>query len=326
MPAGAIPSPEIWPGRAGRRRPWLWRLAAAGFLMLLAGSGAAPAQAAEDLPGARDPEGIPRFPRAWVVAFDEQSVFAPREFVVSAVEKIRRELRVERKLRIEAKALGVTYQIPSGTPRAEVVDHYRRLLGSDVLFSCEQRDCGRSNGWANNVFGEALLYGPDGNQFYIAADLGGRLAAAYVIERGNRRIYAHVQVLRPRAEVDAALNFKLTEALAGDGFAIIGGLRPRRDGALPPEGLQILRELAPRLRIFQRQTLYIVCHLYGPEEPEWLIERSERCAAAASEQLRQGLADGVGPKLAPFGAGPLLPRTASAPRVELVLPHRQQRD
>ena len=302
-----------------------WRRFGAGVLLLpacLSGM----AMAAEDLPGARDPEGIPRFPRAWVVAFSEQSGFAPQEFVISAVEKIRRELRIEQKLRIEAKALGVTYRIPSGTPRAEVIEHYRRLLGPDALFSCEERDCGRSNGWANNVFGEALLYGPDGNQFYIAAELDGRLAAIYVIERGNRRIYAHVQVLRPRSEVHGKLNLKLTEALAGDGFAVIGGLRPRRDGTLPGEGLQILRELAPRLRIFQRQTLYVVCHLYGPEQPEWLIDRAERCAAAVSEELQAGLNGGEGPKLAPFGAGPLLPRTASAPRVELVLPHRQQRD
>ena len=161
-----------------------WRRFGAGLLLLpacLSGM----AMAAEDLPGARDPEGIPRFPRAWVVAFSEQSGFAPQEFVISAVEKIRRELRIEQKLRIEAKALGVTYRIPSGTPRAEVIEHYRRLLGPDALFSCEERDCGRSNGWANNVFGEALLYGPDGNQFYNRRRIG-RAAGRHLCHRAGQ--------------------------------------------------------------------------------------------------------------------------------------------
>ena len=60
------------------------------------------AGAAADLSGAADLDGLPRFPRAWIVAYEREDDFAPREFVVSAVEKIRRELRIERKLRLEA--------------------------------------------------------------------------------------------------------------------------------------------------------------------------------------------------------------------------------
>ncbi len=288
---------------------------------------AAPSHGMEDLPGARDPEGIPRFPRAWVVFFEEEGDFQPREFVVSAVEKIRRELRIDQKLRVEATALRVTYRVPAGTPRADVVGYYRRLLGADSLFSCEGRDCGRSNGWANLVFRQAVLYGPDGNQFYIAADRDGQLVSVYVIERGNRRIYAHVEVLDPKGTVSASVNAKLTERLAGDGFSVIGGVRPRRDGTIPAEGVQMLRDIAPQLRIFERQSLYVVCHLYGPEAGGVLLERAGACARAAAEELERGVAAAGGPELIPFGAGPLLPRTdGAASRIELVLPHRQQRD
>ena len=288
---------------------------------------AMPLHAVEDLPGARDPEGIPRFPRAWVVFFEEDRNFAPREFVVSAVEKIRRELRIDRKLRTEATALRVTYQVPAGTPREEVVDYYRRALGQDPLFSCEGRDCGRSNGWANLVFQQAVLYGPDGNQFYIATDRGGQLVSAYVIERGNRRIYAHVEVLQPAEAVSAAVNAKLTEHLAGDGFSVVAGVRPRRDGTLPVEGMQMLQNIAPQLRIFERQTLYVVCHLYGPEAGGVLLEHAGACARAAAQELERGVTADGGPQFIPFGAGPLLPRTGgAASRIELILPHRQQRD
>ena len=299
---------------------WHWVLAG---LVVLSGV----AQAQTDLPDARDPDDVPRFPRSWIVLFEEEDSLAPREFIVSAVEKIRRELRIDEKLRIDATALRVTYQVPAGTPRDEVIGHYRRILGADTLFSCDGFDCGRSNAWASQVYGQAVLYGPDRNQSYIAADLGGQLVSAYVIERGNRRIYAHVEVLQPEEAVSASANAKLTERLAGDGFSVIGGVRPRRDGTIPAEGVDALRDIAPQLRIFERQTLYVVCHLYGPESGAALLERAGDCADAAVAELGAGIASDGGPELIPFAAGPLLPRPGgAASRIELVLPHRQQRD
>ncbi len=304
---------------------WVCRV---GWLCSLALLAAMPTatRAQTDVPGASDPDGIPRFPRSWVVFHETDDNLAPREFIVSAVEKIRRELRIEQKLRVDATTLRVTYQVPAGTPRAEVIDHYRRQLGADALFACEGFDCGRSNAWASQVYDQAVLFGPDRNQFYIAADRDGQLVSAYVIERGNRRIYAHIEVLEPQVAVSPAGNAKLTEQLAGDGFSVIDGVRPRRDGTIPAEGVEILRSIAPELRIFERQTLYVVCHLYGPEAGDVLLERAGECANAAALELEPAIASD-GPALVPYAAGPLLPRPGGATsRIELVLPHRQQRD
>lgn len=285
------------------------------------------AAAASDVPGAADPPGLDRFPRAWIIAYEQQDEYAPREFIVSAVEKIRRELHIERKLRMDATAVRITYRIPGGVPLSEVIAHYEGTLGSNALFSCRGRDCGRSNGWANQVFGQAILFGPEANQFYIAADVGGELVSAYVIERGNRRIYAHVEVLQPREAVEAVTNAELTEELAGNGFVAIAGVRPRRDGSIPDDGLAKLRSLSARLRIFERLTVYVVCHLYGPEGAALMLERSTACAQAARDALGEGIDASAGLNLIPFGAGPLLPRAGGAvARIELVLPHRQQRD
>ena len=285
------------------------------------------AGAAEDLHGAADLDGLARFPRAWIVAYEREDDFAPREFVVSAVEKIRRELRIERKLRLEATVLRVTYQVPAGTPLEEVVAHYQEALGADALFTCRGRDCGRSNGWANQVFRQAILYGPEANQFYIAADRDGELVSAYVIERGNRRIYAHVEALHPRELVEVVANATLVEDLAGKGFVALEQVRPRRDGSIPAAGLAALDAVAPRLRTFERLTLYVVCHLHGPEDAAALLASSAICARTAQERLQAGLAGAAAPELVPFGAGPLLPRPAgAAARIELVLPHRQHRN
>ncbi len=281
---------------------------------------------AEDLPGAVEPDGLDRFPRAWIIAFDWERELAPREFVVSSVEKIRRELLIERKLRLEATALRVTYQVPEGTPRQEVVAHYQQALGPQALFTCHGRDCGRSNDWANQVFGQAILYGPDADQFYIAADRGGELISVYVIERGNQRVYVHVEALQPLTAVESIINPTLVEDLAGNGFAVVEGVRPRRDGSIPDPGLGTLAALAPRLGSFERLTLYVVCHLYGPEAAALLLERSGTCAEAARDELKRRLLGDVAPVLVAFGAGPLLPRASGAvARIELVLPHRQQR-
>ncbi len=310
----------VAPTRLAGRFAWLCALALLAALPLAS-------RAQTDVSGARDPDGIPRFPRSWVVSFEAQEHLAPREFIVSAVEKIRRELRIDEKLRVDATALRVTYQVPAGTPRDDVVGHYRRALGTDALFSCEGFDCGRSNAWASQVYGQAILYGPDRNQFYIAADRDGQLVSAYVIERGNRRIYAHIEVLQPEHAVSATGNAKLTERLAGDGFAEVVGVRPRRDGTIPAEGVDVLRNVAPQLRIFERQTLYVVCHLYGPEAGAHLLERAGNCARVAADELGEALAADDAPVLIPFAAGPLLPRAGgAASRIELVLPHRQQRD
>ncbi len=295
--------------------------------MLLLFAACGPTHAAEDVPGSADPQDVARFPRAWIVNYEQDGNASPREFIVSAVEKIRRELRIDQKLRIAATEERVTYQIPSGTPLGEVIEHYQRALGPTALFECRGRDCGRSNGWANQVFGLAVLFGPDRNQFYIAAELGGRLISAYVIERGNRRVYAHVEVLHPIEAIEAMTNAQLTEDLAGDGFAVIDGVRPRRDGSLPDASVEVLEGLAPRLRIFERQTVFVVCHLYGPEETTALVDRSDQCGRSVIEVLANAIGPGAGPELVAFGAGPLFPRVGNnVSRVEFVLPHRRQRD
>ncbi len=116
-----------------------------------------------------------------------------------------------------------------------------------------------------------------------------------------------------------AVNQVLTERLAGNGHVVVEGATPLANGTLPQSARDVLSGLAPELGIFAGQRVYVVCHLYGSQPTEQLIEASRACAAAAAELLaRPG-----GPALVGFGAGPMLPRgSTSIRRVELVLPHR----
>ncbi|MDH3644876.1 MAG: DUF4892 domain-containing protein, partial [Gammaproteobacteria bacterium] len=220
------------------------------LLLISAGAAAAP-----DAPGARDPLQLERFPHGWIVDYQRDDELLPREFVVSRVDKTRRDVRAERKVRTDARLESATYRIPDGTPRKEVVQHYLSLLGSESLFSCDGRDCGRSNHWANYIFKQAILFGPDKNQFYIAVDHGGHLVSVYIVERGNKRVYAHVTVLEPAAPVAVTHNQIFTEQLAGHGYAVIDGVTPSLDGELPDRARRALGELAGQLGIFSGQRI-----------------------------------------------------------------------
>lgn len=271
----------------------------------------------------RDPLDLERFPHSTIVKYDLDEALLPREFAIGRVDKSRRDVRAEREVRPEATRETATYEMPPATKPEDVVNHYRGLLGSGTIFTCKGRDCGRSNDWANYIFGEAILYGPDIGQFYLAAELGEHLVSVYVIERGNKRVYAHLEVLRPQTPMVLRGNAEVVQRLAGDGITLISGVKPDRNGVLSDGALTLLGTLGDDLTVFNGQTLYVVCHLYGPVDAERLIERSTECAGQAA----RALATDNGPEFRAFGAGPLLPRTSgAASRLELVLPHRLNRD
>jgi hypothetical protein len=205
-----------------------------------------------------------------------------------------------------------------------VISHYREVLGGDVLFQCGGRDCGRSNDWANQVFEQAILYGPDSNQYYAAFERQDLLVALYGIERGNKRVYAHLRFLEPRGEVGLEPNALLARRLAERGWAIIEGVQPAGDGSFAPSATAVLAGLGNRLTGFAGEPLYLVCHLYGAAATGALLPASQRCAEAGARIIAEGAEGGDAgevPGLEPFGAGPLLPRTAPpASRLELVRP------
>ena len=294
-----------------------WRRLLPAFLLTLLSALAVPVWSA-DVPGSADPLGLTRMPHSWIVAYDKDDALLPREYALGRVDKTRRKVRVEHEVRAAAGREWATYEMPSGTQPDDVIEHYLTVLDTEPLFSCRGRDCGRSNLWANEIFKRAILYGPDANQFYFAGEKDEALVALYVIERGNKRVYAHLEVLRPERQVAVERNAEALDRLAGEGMSLIEGVIPDRLGNLDEAEVAILESLASGMDVFAGQTVYVVCHLYGPESGASLIERSQLCAAAAADVLG---GDGES-ELVPFGAGPLLPRVGLGARIELVLPHR----
>jgi hypothetical protein len=297
--------------------------AALGWLVLVAVAGPAVA-ASPDVPGSRDPFGVDRVPRSWIVDYQRDNEVRARDVVLGKVDSIRRDVRIEDQITVQSAIESVTYQMPDGVPVDAVVEHYARELGSDVLYQCTGRACGRSTDWANQVFGQAVLYGPDRNQRYVAREWQGRLVALYVIERGNQRVYAHLRFYEAEGSFAIQPNVLLARRLAERGWATVEAVSPDADGSFGDGASQVLGALAAVLADFGGQEMYLVCHLYSDETVETLLAASLRCAENGVALIAAGADASAGSepaRLTPFGAGPLLPRTsADTSRLELVLP------
>ena len=280
---------------------------------------------AQDIPGARDADGIERYPRSWIVEYEEVAEPLPYRFVTAPVDRIRQDLRIEG-VRVSGPVQRVTYRIPDGEQLDDIAAHYREILdagGSGIVFSCEGPDCGRSTIWAHDVFGIPILVAPNRSQAFLSApvmiDGVEKLVSVYAVQRGNRRLYAHVEVVVPDGEVVFDTNRTLAETLARTGFVVIDGVVPDEVGALTEDAIASIEAVAGTLGAFSRETIHVICHLYGSAPVEELKLASERCATTAAEVLQR--VGGV--ETQAHGLGPLGPRDALAKaRVELVLPYR----
>lgn len=136
------------------------------------------------------------------------SISSPGRLVLfSPVREVNNEIRSASLARLPVKGTGRLYRVLEGANREEARDHYMRELkarGTQVLFECSGRGCGRSNVWANQIFGQATLYGNDSDQDYLIAgniDENGKpsLTLIYTVTRGSQREYVWVEQLESPA-------------------------------------------------------------------------------------------------------------------------------
>lgn len=164
-----------------------------------------------DVPGSGDLEILPRFARAEIVDYRvEDNV--ERIYPQSALRRISGRLRVDAEIDVVGRLSALTYELPVGHSSGDAFAQARAaLLAQDArpLHWCEGRECGASSLWANNVFGNARLYGPDEQQAYLLLQLAAprqdSLLALYAITRGTRRAYLHVELLEANAPLDEHL-------------------------------------------------------------------------------------------------------------------------
>jgi len=258
-----------------------WRAGLAAVALL------ASTTAAADVPGSSDLDVLPRFPRAEIVDYRVQES-VERIYPQSALRRISGRLRVDGEIDVVGRLSALTYELPAGHASGDAFAQAHAALlaqGAQALHWCEGRECGASSLWANNVFGNARLYGPDEQQAYLLLQLAAprqdSLLALYAITRGTRRAYLHVELL----EANAPLGEHLPNA-----ETLLRQLRSAgvlELAQLPAEpGDPWLALLARVLRLDTGPRLLLT----GQGAPAWreaLIERGTRAArleSAASER------------------------------------------
>ncbi|MBU2711632.1 DUF4892 domain-containing protein [Zooshikella harenae] len=177
--------------------------------------------------------GIAPYPNA-KIEHEEQRDVANHQIVLSAVRKVDGLLRTDKELWLDGTLHRVVYQIPTGHSNKDAFNYFVEQIsksGSTVLFRCEERRCGSSNMWANQVFEVARLYGPDREQYYLVAKHFEQqqlyYIALYTIRRGNRRVYAMVETFKPKqkpAEQSLINADALLSQLNEEGFADVFGI------------------------------------------------------------------------------------------------------
>jgi hypothetical protein len=138
------------------------------------------------------------------VGFSEREV-VDHEVGLGAIQKVRGEWQFKDSERLTGTLFRYTWQIENGFDSADVMEEFLRAVadikGSEELFSCKGRACGRSVQWANRVFNQRLMFGQEGLQRYrvyaLPAAQGGQGSRilAYSAERTADRQYLHVEWL-----------------------------------------------------------------------------------------------------------------------------------
>lgn len=286
------------------------------LLAVLAGS----AQA-QDVPGARDYPGLPRFRGSSIIgyqalAFDSfQLPTGPAERDASS------NWQIPSALRLEGKVTGYVYALPPGTATLEVFRNYQEALqaaGFTTLFACDDDDaCGDGGILAQRVYAgshimqnrglrtaQAAMYGSDIHFLSAKRTTDGRdtyvslLVAKESVMSGRDQdsvsVILHLIEPKPMNSsmvfVDAA---KMAADITSTGHVALYGIFFDTDSAVvKPESDPALREIAALLNRQPGLRVYIVGHTDTQGGYDYNMGLSARRSRAVSEVLasRYGVA------------------------------------
>lgn len=299
-------------------------------LFLATQSAAVWAQLGGTSPSGVDFSLIERFPGAEVVDYRTPGTTNYR-LPLDRMQRVNGRVSAGREQRVTGALSRITYQIPENYSGADVFEHYsaQMLAAGPELFRCQGRGCGSSVFWANDVFENRILYGPEAEQYYLASTVRGdeqnisAYLALYVITRGNRRVYAHLDIIEltnRTSDVPTNSPEALALQIQQEGSVILQGVAfDAQDEMIDEGGFTVLLNTLRNAPLMQ---VYIVAHLGGNAAFEELLARSTKRAQSIADRLT---AAGInGPRLLVQGVGPLAPlctqtSTSCAERVEIVL-------
>ena len=302
------------------------------------------AQAEDSVVGFSDHSLIARFSEAEIIQRKLKRDINYR-IILGPLERVRGEVIPEDSERLRGDVTQITYEISQEFSGEDVYAFFQEQLTTknyELLYSCEGRECGSSNYWANDIFRNRTLYGPERNQHFMAfrassALQGDPYFSLYIITRVNRKTYAYLEIVEPAGTKDpeqiaaeAPIEEPSVAAANSADTKLLQRLREQGGVVLPAISFQSndrltvpfdVESLVSALNSDKTLSIYIVAHLKQAGKPlQVLMQRS----LTRANSLRQALiAAGIeAQRIEAAGVGPLAPNCAEgncAERIEIVL-------
>ncbi len=244
-------------------------------------------------------------------SLSSSDTFKDEDYLVpnSVPKRINNQLRIENELRVDVAGVKETYRINDGHTTDQAFNHYLsaiKQLGGNILYQCASRDCARSSSWAQDIFNNAKLYGKDASQFYLSASIqkGQQqwLVSVYAVERGNRRVYAHVETLKLNTPLPSAV----APTVLADNNAIFVFKYDLNGVVSINPALSDINKIIELSQADTQLHVYIVGHFQlGHSSTKNGLVRSTEAAEQVATLLKKRGVDGN--RLTVMGVGPLVP-------------------
>ena len=251
-----------------------------------------------------------RYPSAEVVRVSEDMTVASHELMLGAMRRNNTLVTPEASRFVQGTRVSTTYFVPSEQRPDVVASYYESLLTKDgtMLFSCRGRSCGSSNDWANGVFDESILYGPDQDQRYFIAEAGDTIRMVYIGLRGTRKLYVNVTEIDTGNAVGSFAN--LAEQLIRDGRYVVDESRLSAE-------LDTIAEWTASQDTYRFAVVVHERKRRGETVREAVSRTTEKAEGLMTELVGRGVSS---TRIEAYGVGPLSPiDQANIDRVELVL-------
>lgn len=213
---------------------------------------------------------------------------------------------------LEGRLTRIVYANPTDRATLEIFRNYQQALekvGAEVLFTCEENDCGAA--FARSAWNRAngLFAASDGDPRYVAARVTKGETQAYVaVMVGKQRTQLDVVEMKQMDEGLVAVDpAALAQGIAQGGSVRIYGILFDFDKAdIKPESKPTLDAIATLLKNDAKLSIFVVGHTDGQGTLEHNMKLSQARAKAVVAALtsQYGLAAA---RLDAHGVGPLAP-------------------
>lgn len=306
------------------------------------------AQQLADVPGAVDPEGLPRIEGAAIIGYDQSGFDAFGVPLGPVGYGGADRLRI-----VEGPRTRIIYAVPGDRSPLEVIRNYQAELddqGFRQLYSCAKEDCGPVSAMVSHFYPldgrlenmgritrNAFSSPRSDQQYHLASNPDtGRFVSVYAAyetfdlhpeTEGKVLVLLDVIEAAPlQRRMETVTADQMASALGSDGRVSLYGILFEHDSdRLTPDSDPTLAEIATLLRSDPSLALFVVGHTDMTGSYDYNMDLSRRRAAAVVAALT-GRFDVPAARLQPAGVGPLSPVADNATeegralnrRVELV--------